>query len=98
MLALRDRIGRERAVCPVCRTEVDDEFLACPVCTTRLKQACTRCDAALDPLWQLCPYCTTPVEAMRVEDLDIALSAETALLDRDLPGDRLRRTESGRSQ
>jgi RNA polymerase subunit RPABC4/transcription elongation factor Spt4 len=82
----------------VCRTEVDDEFLACPVCTTRLKQACTRCDAALDPLWQLCPYCTTPVEAMRVEDLDIALSAETALLDRDLPGDRLRRTESGRSQ
>jgi hypothetical protein len=97
MLALRDRIGRDQPVCPVCRTEVDDEFLACPVCTTQLKQACARCDAALDPLWQLCPYCTTPVAGLRVEDLDIALSAETALLDRDLPGDGVRRAERGRS-
>jgi Double zinc ribbon len=79
MLALRDRIGREQPVCPVCRTEVDDEFLVCPVCTTTLKQSCTRCDAALDPLWQVCPYCTTPVEALRTFDLDAPLAAESGL-------------------
>ena len=26
--------------CPVCRAEVDENFLVCPVCTTRLRQAC----------------------------------------------------------
>jgi len=85
LLALRDRVGREQPACPVCRTEVDDDFLVCPVCTTTLKQACTRCDAALDPLWQVCPYCTTPVSAPVSEvlpsfntDLDAALTAETA--------------------
>ncbi len=98
LLALRDRVGRPDPVCPVCRTEIDDDFLVCPVCTSRLKQACARCDAALDPLWQVCPYCAAPVEALRVEDLDIALSAETALLDRNLPGDGVRRAESGRRQ
>jgi len=98
LLALRDRVVRPDPVCPVCRTEIDDDFLVCPVCTSRLKQACARCDAALDPLWQVCPYCAAPVEALQVEDLDIALSAETALLDRNLPGDGLRRAESGRRQ
>jgi RNA polymerase subunit RPABC4/transcription elongation factor Spt4 len=78
LLALRDRVGRPEPVCPVCRTEVEDDYLVCPVCTSRLKQACTRCDAALDPLWQVCPYCTAPLEALPAFDLDAALTAEAA--------------------
>lgn len=78
LLALRDRVGRPEPVCPVCRTEIEVDFLVCPVCTSRLKQACTRCDAALDPLWQACPYCAAPVEALPSFDLDAALTAEAA--------------------
>jgi Double zinc ribbon len=96
MHALRERLGRDTPVCPVCRSEVDDDFLVCPVCTTRLKQQCARCDAPLDPLWQLCPYCTAPVSA-QVEavpdfahDLDAALTAETAT-NGDRAGRRTRR-------
>jgi len=91
LLALRDRVGRPDPVCPVCRTEIDDDFLVCPVCTSRLKQACARCDAALDPLWQVCPYCAAPVEALPSFDLDAALTAEAAA-----GGERLhRRTPRG---
>ena len=78
LLALRDRVGRPEPVCPVCRAEIELDFLVCPVCTSRLKQACTRCDAALDPLWQVCPYCAVPVEALPSFDLDAALTAEAA--------------------
>ena len=78
LLALRDRVGRPEPTCPVCRTEIELDFLVCPVCTSRLKQACTRCDAALDPLWQVCPYCAVPVEALPSFDLDAALTAEAA--------------------
>ena len=35
--------------CPVCRADVDDDFLVCPVCTTRLRQACTSCGKPLEP-------------------------------------------------
>jgi len=86
MQALRERLGHPEPQCPVCRTEVELDFLVCPVCTTRLKQPCGRCDAPLDPLWQVCPYCVSPVSAPPVEaltafagDLDAALTADTQL-------------------
>src|SRR5262249_46328155 len=78
--ALRDRLRRPDAHCPVCLTDVDEDFLVCPVCTTRLREPCTSCDAALDPLWQACPYCATPVTRTPVlADLDAALTAETSV-------------------
>jgi Double zinc ribbon len=76
LLALRDHVGRPEPVCPVCRTEIEDDFIVCPVCTSRLKHRCARCDAGLDPLWQACPYCAAPVEALPSFDLDAALTAE----------------------
>jgi RNA polymerase subunit RPABC4/transcription elongation factor Spt4 len=58
---------RDRQHCPVCRAEVDTQYLICPVCTTRLKQACASCKAPLEPLWQVCPYCETPIERRPVD-------------------------------
>jgi len=58
--AMEERL-KSRGRCPVCRTEVDPDFLVCPVCTTRLREACPSCKAALEPLWQVCPYCERPV-------------------------------------
>ena len=52
---------RRQQHCPVCRAEIDENFLVCPVCTTRLRQACATCKAPLEPLWQVCPYCETPI-------------------------------------
>jgi predicted amidophosphoribosyltransferase len=48
--------------CPVCRAEVDEEFLVCPVCTTKLRQACTNCGKPLEAAWQVCPFCETPIQ------------------------------------
>jgi Double zinc ribbon len=59
--AMEESLGAER--CPVCRADVEPNFLACPVCTTKLKQACRRCNQPLEPLWQICPYCEAPVES-----------------------------------
>jgi hypothetical protein len=62
--AMEESLGRRRQQhCPVCRAEIDENFLVCPVCTTRLRQACGTCKAPLEPLWQVCPYCETPIEA-----------------------------------
>ena len=76
--ALEARLARRPLLCPICRSEVEPNYLVCPVCTTQLKRACGRCHA---PLWQACPYCATPVGA-HVEafpaDLDAALTAEAA--------------------
>ena len=61
--AMEESLGRGGGrSCPVCRAEIDDNFLVCPVCTTRLRQACPTCKAPLEPLWQVCPYCETPIE------------------------------------
>jgi RNA polymerase subunit RPABC4/transcription elongation factor Spt4 len=60
--AMEKRLGARDQHCPVCRADVDEDFLVCPVCTTRLRQACTKCGRALEPLWQVCPYCQTPIE------------------------------------
>ncbi len=59
--AMEARLGRREVHCPVCRAEVEPEFLICPVCTTKLKQACVTCKAPLEPLWQVCPFCETPI-------------------------------------
>ncbi len=77
--ALEEHLRLRRALCPVCRAEVEADFRVCPVCTTQLKQPCVRCDAPLERLWQTCPYCATPVDALPepvAEDLDAALTAQ----------------------
>jgi len=62
--AMEESLGRGRQQhCPVCRAEIDENFLVCPVCTTRLRQSCSTCKAPLEPLWQVCPYCETPIES-----------------------------------
>jgi hypothetical protein len=88
MRALRDRLRNPNTHCPVCLSEVDDDYLVCPVCTTRLREPCPTCDAALDPLWQACPYCATRVPTVAgdgavpiIADLDAALTRETPLSD-----------------
>ena len=58
-----DRLATRNLHCPVCRAQVEANFLVCPVCTTKLKQACVNCKAPLEALWQVCPFCETPVAA-----------------------------------
>ena len=60
--AMEKRLGARDLHCPVCRAEVDEDFLICPVCTTKLRQSCVTCSRPLEPLWQMCPYCETPIE------------------------------------
>jgi hypothetical protein len=60
--AMEESLGRGgQQHCPVCRAEIDENFLVCPVCTTRLRPSCVSCKAPLEPLWQVCPYCETPI-------------------------------------
>jgi hypothetical protein len=75
--AMEARLGRRDVHCPVCRAEVEPEYLICPVCTTKLKQACANCKAPLEPLWQVCPFCETPiVRRSPVFEETMALSPE----------------------
>ena len=75
--AMEARLGRRDSHCPVCRAEVEPEYLICPVCTTKLKQACVTCKSPLEPLWQVCPYCETPiVRRSAVYEETMALSPE----------------------
>jgi RNA polymerase subunit RPABC4/transcription elongation factor Spt4 len=60
--AMEKRLGARDLRCPVCRAEIEEDFLICPVCTTKLRQACTTCHRPLEALWQVCPYCETPIE------------------------------------
>jgi len=60
--AMEKRLGSRDLHCPVCRAEVDEDFLVCPVCTTKLRQSCVTCNRPLEALWQVCPYCETPIE------------------------------------
>ena len=46
--AMEKRLGGRDLRCPVCRAEVDEDFLVCPVCTTKLRQACTTCRRPLE--------------------------------------------------
>jgi hypothetical protein len=59
--AMEDRLSARDVRCPVCRANVDPQWLVCPVCTTRLKQACEQCGSPLEALWQMCPYCSNPI-------------------------------------
>jgi len=61
--AIERRLGGRDLRCPVCRADIEDDFLVCPVCTTQLRQACTGCQRPLEGSWQICPYCKTPVPA-----------------------------------
>ena len=61
--AMERRLGAVEVHCPVCRAEVESNFLVCPVCTTRLRQACNGCGAPLEAQWQVCPFCETPIES-----------------------------------
>ncbi len=60
--AMEKRLGGGNLHCPVCRADVDEDFLICPVCTTKLRQACVTCNKPLEALWQVCPYCETPID------------------------------------
>ncbi len=73
--AMEKRLGGRDLSCPVCRAEVEPEFLICPVCTTKLRQACVTCHRPLEALWQICPYCETPIAA---DEETIALRSEAA--------------------
>jgi RNA polymerase subunit RPABC4/transcription elongation factor Spt4 len=59
--AMEKRLGGRDLHCPVCRAEVEPDFLICPVCTTKLRQACVNCHRPLEALWQVCPYCEAPI-------------------------------------
>jgi predicted amidophosphoribosyltransferase len=59
---MEKRLGGRDLHCPVCRAEIEEDFLICPVCTTKLRQSCVRCHKPLEALWQVCPYCETPIE------------------------------------
>ncbi len=65
--AMEERLARRDLYCPVCRADIQPEYLVCPVCTTRLKQPCGNCGKPLDALWQVCPYCETPVDREPVD-------------------------------
>jgi predicted amidophosphoribosyltransferase len=67
---MEKRLGGRDLHCPVCRADVEEEFLVCPVCTTKLRQACVSCHKPLEALWQVCPYCETPIE----QDASVALA------------------------
>ena len=60
--AIERRLGGHDLRCPVCRAEIEEDFLLCPVCTTKLRQSCVQCHKPLEALWQVCPYCETPIE------------------------------------
>jgi RNA polymerase subunit RPABC4/transcription elongation factor Spt4 len=72
--AMERRLGGHAAQCPVCRADVDEDFLVCPVCTTKLRQACAGCHRPLEPLWQVCPYCETPID--HDQDVPLAVGAK----------------------
>jgi RNA polymerase subunit RPABC4/transcription elongation factor Spt4 len=61
--AMEKRLGGRDLHCPVCRAEVEPDFLVCPVCTTKLRQSCVKCHRPLEALWQVCPYCETAIPA-----------------------------------
>ena len=73
--AMEKRLGGRDLHCPVCRAEVEPDFLICPVCTTKLRQSCVTCHRPLEALWQVCPYCETPIAA---DDETLALRSEAA--------------------
>jgi len=70
--AMEKRLGGRDLRCPVCRADVEDDFIVCPVCTTRLRQSCARCGRPVDALWQVCPHCETPIDHDQATAVPIA--------------------------
>jgi hypothetical protein len=64
--------------CPVCRTEVEADFLVCPVCATKLRRSCEECSRPLEPTWRICPYCETPVAPAEVPTLRAEAAPRTS--------------------
>jgi hypothetical protein len=91
--AMEDRLATRNLHCPVCRAQVEANFLVCPVCTTKLKQACVNCKAQLEALWQICPHCETPVEAATPTQLGPTKLGKTKWLDPSRPRREQRRAE-----
>ncbi|MDF2876008.1 MAG: hypothetical protein K0R22_2691 [Sporomusa sp.] len=52
----------ETIKCPMCASNVKEDFRACPYCGFALKPACTSCGKELKREWRLCPYCQTPTD------------------------------------
>jgi hypothetical protein len=90
--AIEEGLAAGRSECPVCRSDVEPNFLICPVCTTRLKEACLSCKAPLDPLWQICPFCEAPVTRRPSIDLVEAFESTTVIEPDEQPSRHRRRT------
>ena len=58
----------DRAVCPGCSRQIDEDWTACPSCHTLLKTHCQKCNRLLELVWDMCPYCETPTAAMNFEE------------------------------
>jgi len=50
----------DRAVCPGCSRQIDEDWSICPSCHTLLKTHCQTCNRLLELVWDVCPYCETP--------------------------------------
>jgi RNA polymerase subunit RPABC4/transcription elongation factor Spt4 len=74
--AMETRLAGRDLHCPVCRAEVEPDFLICPVCTTKLRQSCVNCHRPLEALWQVCPFCETPIAADE-ETIELRTAAAT---------------------
>ena len=52
----------ETIQCPMCASNVKDDFKACPYCGFTLKPVCVCCGKELNREWRLCPYCQTAAD------------------------------------
>jgi hypothetical protein len=92
---LEEQLGLHAPHCPVCRAEVEDEYIVCPVCATKLKHPCAECSRALAITWRVCPYCEAP--AIPATDLNAALTAELSAIRSATTHGRPRRSRGTRS-
>ena len=58
----------DRAVCPGCSRQIDEEWTVCPSCHTLLKTRCHSCNHLLELVWDICPYCETPTPVLTFEE------------------------------
>jgi RNA polymerase subunit RPABC4/transcription elongation factor Spt4 len=43
--------------CPLCSSQISDEFKFCPVCNAKLIAECVKCKRIIQQTWHYCPYC-----------------------------------------
>lgn len=46
--------------CPMCASQVNEDYKICPHCGYTLRPVCKNCGAQLDRTWVSCPHCQTP--------------------------------------